>query len=51
MNRTTVIMILLFAAALEAGGDAIIRMGLHMNTAWHRYVMSWQPRSFSSPMA
>ena len=39
MNRTTAIMILLFAAALEAGGDAIIRMGLHTNTAWHRYVM------------
>jgi len=39
MNRTTAIMVLLFAAALEAGGDAIIRVGLHMNTAWHRYAM------------
>jgi small multidrug resistance family-3 protein len=39
MNRTTAILILLFAAALEAGGDAIIRMGIHTNTAWHRYVM------------
>jgi multidrug transporter EmrE-like cation transporter len=39
MNRTTAIVILLFAAALEAGGDAIIRMGLHTNTAWHRYAM------------
>lgn len=32
-------MILLLAAALEAGGDTIIRVGLHTNTAWHRYVM------------
>jgi hypothetical protein len=39
MNRITAIMILLFAAALEAGGDAIIRIGLHMNTAWHRNAM------------
>ena len=39
MNRTTAIMILLFAAALEAGGDAIIRIGLHSNKTWHRYAM------------
>ena len=39
MNRTTAIIVLLFAAALEAGGDAIIRVGLHTNTAWHRYAM------------
>jgi hypothetical protein len=39
MNRTTAIMVLLFAASLEAGGDAIIRVGLHTNTAWHRYAM------------
>jgi hypothetical protein len=28
MNRTTAIIILLFAAALAAGGDAVIRVGL-----------------------
>jgi drug/metabolite transporter (DMT)-like permease len=39
MNRTTAIMILLFAAALEAGGDAIVRVGLRTNTAWHCYAM------------
>ena len=39
MNRTTAIIILLFAAALEAGGDAVIRVGLHTNTAWHRSVL------------
>jgi multidrug transporter EmrE-like cation transporter len=39
LNRTTAIMILLFAAALEASGDAMIRVGLHTNTAWHRYAM------------
>jgi drug/metabolite transporter (DMT)-like permease len=37
MNRTAAITTLLFAAALEAGGDAIIRVGLHTNAAWHRY--------------
>lgn len=39
MNRTTAIIILLFAATLEAGGDAVIRVGLHTNTAWHRSVL------------
>ena len=39
MNRITAIMILLLAAALEAGGDAIIRVGLQTNTAWHRYAL------------
>ena len=28
MNRTTAIIIAFFAAALEAGGDAVIRVGL-----------------------
>ena len=51
MNRTTAIMILLFAAALEAGGDAIIRMAsirirLGIVTSCLR-----QPRSFFSRMA
>jgi hypothetical protein len=39
LNRNTTIMVLLFAAALEAGGDAFIRVGLHTNAAWHRYAM------------
>ena len=29
MSRTTALLILLAAAILEAGGDAIVRMGLH----------------------
>jgi multidrug transporter EmrE-like cation transporter len=29
MNRTTAIIVLLAAAALEAGGDALMRVGLH----------------------
>jgi small multidrug resistance family-3 protein len=29
MNRTATVLILLFAAILETGGDAIVRMGLH----------------------
>ena len=36
MNRTTIILILLFAALLEAGGDAIIRVGLRTPVLWHR---------------
>jgi drug/metabolite transporter (DMT)-like permease len=39
LNRNTAIMVLLFAAALEAGGDALIRVGLHTNISWHRYAM------------
>ena len=39
VNHNTTIMVLLFAAALEAGGDALIRVGLHTNAAWHRYAM------------
>ncbi|WP_213807572.1 hypothetical protein [Granulicella sp. dw_53] len=36
MSRSTAILVLLLAAALEAGGDAIIRIGLHTTTHWHR---------------
>jgi small multidrug resistance family-3 protein len=39
MTRSTAILILLLAATLEAGGDAIIRVGLHSTTTWHRYLM------------
>jgi small multidrug resistance family-3 protein len=34
MSRTTAIFILLFAAILEAGGDAIMRAGLHKTLLW-----------------
>lgn len=36
MTRTTGILILLLAALLEAGGDAIIRTALHTTSAWPR---------------
>jgi drug/metabolite transporter superfamily protein YnfA len=36
MSRTTAILVLLAAAILEAGGDAIVRYGLRANVAWHR---------------
>jgi len=39
MSLNTAILVLLFAATLEAGGDAIIRVGLHANTNWHRYAL------------
>jgi hypothetical protein len=39
MSRTTAILILLVAAALEAGGDALIRIGLHTNATWPRNLM------------
>ena len=32
MSRTSTVLILLFAAALEAGGDAIVRYGLHRSS-------------------
>jgi drug/metabolite transporter superfamily protein YnfA len=39
MNKSTAILVLVVAAVLEAGGDAVIRLGLHANTAWYRYGM------------
>jgi drug/metabolite transporter superfamily protein YnfA len=33
MTRGTVVLVLLFAAALEAGGDALVRSGLHASQA------------------
>jgi drug/metabolite transporter superfamily protein YnfA len=39
MTRTTTILILLAAAALEAGGDALIRVGLHTSANWPRNLM------------
>ena len=36
MSRTTAILVLLLAAALEAGGDALVRVGLHRNVLWQR---------------
>ena len=36
MRRTTAIMILLLAAILEAGGDALLRAGLHKQLMWQR---------------
>lgn len=39
MTRGTAILILFAAAALEAGGDALMRSGLHSNTPWHRHAL------------
>ena len=39
MSRIATVLILLAAAALEAGGDALIRAGLHTNAARSRYLM------------
>jgi drug/metabolite transporter superfamily protein YnfA len=36
MSRSTAILLLILAAALEAGGDAIIRAGLHSHSAAYR---------------
>jgi len=36
MTRTTTIGILLIAALLEAGGDAIVRFGLRNSSLWQR---------------
>jgi len=39
MSRATAILLLLLAAALEAGGDAIIRAGLHKNLFWQKTLL------------
>ena len=36
MNRTTALLALLLAALLEAGGDALVRAGLHGSHHWGR---------------
>ena len=36
MNRTVTILVLIVAASLEAGGDALMRIGLHSNAIWSR---------------
>jgi hypothetical protein len=39
MSRTTAIFILLLAAILEAGGDAIMRAGLHKSLLWQKSLL------------
>jgi drug/metabolite transporter superfamily protein YnfA len=39
MSRTSTILILFVAAVLEAGGDALIRVGLHTSATWPRNLM------------
>lgn len=36
MTRPTVILVLFLAALLEAGGDAVVRLGLRTNALWPR---------------
>ncbi|RXH55077.1 hypothetical protein [Granulicella sibirica] len=36
MTRATAILVLILAATLEAGGDALVRHGLHARAGWHR---------------
>jgi hypothetical protein len=39
MSRTTIILTLLFAATLEAAGDAVIRTGMHAHETWRRALL------------
>jgi drug/metabolite transporter superfamily protein YnfA len=39
MARITTILVLLLAAVLEAGGDALVRAGLQLNVLWQRAVL------------
>lgn len=39
MSRTAAILVLMLAAALEAGGDAIVRAGIHTNVTSHRIML------------
>jgi small multidrug resistance family-3 protein len=36
MSRATALLVLLCAAVMEAGGDALVRHGLHASTLWTR---------------
>jgi hypothetical protein len=36
MSRMSVLLVLFAAATLEAGGDALVRLGLHASSAWSR---------------
>ena len=38
MNTITALLLLLGAALLEAGGDAVIRAGLHGGGGWRRLI-------------
>ena len=39
MTRSTTVLILFCAAALEAGGDAIVRLALHSSAIWARVLL------------
>lgn len=39
MSRATTIFVLFLAAALEAGGDALVRTGMHRNILWQRVAL------------
>jgi small multidrug resistance family-3 protein len=39
MTRSNAILLLLLAATLEAGGDAILRIGLHASGLWQRLLL------------
>jgi hypothetical protein len=39
MTRTAALLVLLVAATLEAGGDAMVRIGLQANVLWQRAAM------------
>ncbi len=39
MPNGKAILLLMFAALLEAGGDAIVRVALHTSSAWPRFLL------------
>jgi multidrug transporter EmrE-like cation transporter len=39
VNRTVSILVLIVAASLEAGGDALMRIGLHSTAIWNRLAL------------
>lgn len=39
MSRATALAVLLLAAILEAGGDALVRSGLHSSAPWRRALL------------
>ena len=39
MTRTAALLVLLLAAILEAGGDAVVRVALHRTAPWSRFLV------------
>jgi hypothetical protein len=46
MNRLIALLVLLVAATLETGGDALVRAGIRTPAPWTRFGFYWRARWF-----